>query len=211
MNTKVKVHIVNGDFLQDCLQAENALIVREMFVEGPIKADSINELFQARATYLEKTYAIPTEEYHIKSVTEFEKIQRIPNGAEVYLWFDYDLFCFVNLLFILQLLIKNKTLKLFLIRPLRRKKFSIWQGFGDHTKSDLMLAYSQRTPLKSRDLTDLLHLWNRLGKSANIKHHRLIPFLHKHLKDYLSLSQARKSKASWGFTEGQIKRLSTNS
>jgi len=98
----------------------------------------------------------------------------------------------VNLLFILQILVKNRTLKLSLVRPLRKRQFNIWQGFGNHTKSDLMRAYSQKTPLKKRDLDELVHIWNRLGKRSFIKHHRLIPFLQKHLVDYQLLAQAKK-------------------
>jgi hypothetical protein len=203
----MKLHILNGDCLQDILQAENAIIVREMFVEGPIISDSFDALLRARSTYLEKTYSIPFDEYQRKFVSEFEKIKYIPNHTEVFLWFDYDLFCFVNLLFILQILNKNKTLKLSLVRPLRKGQFKIWQGFGNHTKSDLMLAFSQKTPLKKRDLDELLHIWNMLGKRSIIKYHRIIPFLQKHLEDYQLFSQAKKIEASWGFTEGQIKRI----
>ena len=203
----MKLHILNGDCLQDILQAENAIIVREMFVEGPIISDSFDALLRARSTYLEKTYSIPFDEYQRKFVSEFEKIKYIPNHTEVFLWFDYDLFCFVNLLFILQILNKNKTLKLSLVRPLRKGQFKIWQGFGNHTTSDLMLAFSQKTPLKKRDLDELLHIWNMLGKRSIIKYHRLIPFLQKHLEDYQLFSQAKKIEASWGFTEGQIKRI----
>jgi hypothetical protein len=107
----------------------------------------------------------------------------------------------------IQLLIKNKTLKLSLVRPLRKRQFNIWQGFGNHTKSDLMRAYSQKTLLKKRDLDELVHIWNRLGKRSNLKYHRLIPFLQKHLVDYQLLDQAKKIEASWGFTEGQIRRI----
>jgi hypothetical protein len=203
----MKLHILNGDCLQDILQAENAIIVREMFVEGPIISDSFDALLRARSTYLEKTYSIPFDEYQRKFVSEFEKIKYIPNHTEVFLWFDYDLFCFVNLLFILQILNKNKTLKLSLVRPLRKGQFKIWQGFGNHTISDLMLAFSQKTPLKKRDLDELLHIWNMLGKRSIIKYHRLIPFLQKHLEDYQLFSKAKKIEASWGFTEGQIKRI----
>jgi hypothetical protein len=203
----MKLHILNGDCLQDILQAENAIIVREMFVEGPIISDSFDALLRARSTYLEKTYSIPFDEYQRKFVSEFEKIKYIPNHTEVFLWFDYDLFCFVNLLFILQILNKNKTLKLSLVRPLRKGQFKIWQGFGNHTTSDLMLAFSQKTPLKKRDLDELLHIWNMLGKRSIIKYHRLIPFLQKHLEDYQLFSQAKKIEASWGFTEGQVKRI----
>jgi len=207
----MKVHILNGDYLQDTLQAENALIVREMFVEGPIKADSWEAFFNKRADYLEKTYSIPVDEYQKKSISEFKKMQQIANHSEVYLWFDYDLFCFVNLLFVLQLRIKNKTLKLFLIRPLRKRSFRIWNGFGQHTKGELMQAFSKKNALKSKDVKDLLHLWKKLGKKPGLKHHRLIPFLQKHLEDYSVFSLSNKIEARWGFTEGQIKRILTKS
>ncbi len=81
----MKIHILNGDCLQDILQSENAIIVREMFVEGPIKADSFDALLRERATYLEKTYSIPFDEYQRKSVSEFEKLKYIPNHTEVFI------------------------------------------------------------------------------------------------------------------------------
>ena len=79
----MKLHILNGDCLQDILQAENAIIVREMFVEGPIISDSFDALLRARSTYLEKTYSIPFDEYQRKFVSEFEtnfsKIYNVKN------------------------------------------------------------------------------------------------------------------------------------
>jgi hypothetical protein len=107
------------------------LFVREMFVEGPIKADSFDALLRDRATYLEKTYAIPFDEYQRKSVSEFEKIRCIPNHTEAFMVLTTDLFCFVNLLFMIQILIKNKTLKLSLVRPLRKRNLT----FGRDSKS----------------------------------------------------------------------------
>jgi hypothetical protein len=80
----MKLHILNGDCLQDILLAENAIVVREMFVEGPIKADSFDALLRDRAMYLEKTYAIPFDEYQRKSVSDMDKIRCIPNHTEVF-------------------------------------------------------------------------------------------------------------------------------
>jgi len=207
VNTKMKVHILNGDNLQQTLQAENFLIVREMLVEGPLKADSWESFFQKREIYLAKTYSISSEEYQKKSVSEFEKIKQIASHSEVYLWFDYDLFCFVNLLFVVSVLGRNKTIKLFLVRPLRKRGFRIWRGFEPHTKADLMRAFSKKIQLQARDVNDLLNLWNRLGGRATLKYHRLIPFLHKHFQDYSSFEHAKKIEASWGFTDEQIKRI----
>ena len=203
----MSVHILNGDCLQATLQAENALIVREMFLEGPLTADSWEAFFKNRAIYLENTYSIPSDEYQKKSVSEFQKMLEIANHSEVYLWFDYDLFCFINFLLVLQMISQNKTLKLFLIRPLRKRSFRIWHGFGQHTKSELMHAYSLKKPLLRKEVKDLLCLWNKLGKKAVLKHHHLVPFLQKHLQDYPVFSQAKKIEARWGLTEEQIKQI----
>jgi hypothetical protein len=203
----VKVHILNGDCLQYVLQAENALVVREMLVEGPLKADSEESFFHLRADYLEKTYGISASEYEQKTVSEFKKMHRIPKHSEVYLWFDFDLYCFVHLLFIIELLQADKTLQLYVVRPLRKRKFRIWRGFDLHTKDDLMQAFSQKTKLSRNDIQAFRHIWKRLGKNGSGLHHRLVPFLHKHLQDYPLLDKALKIEARWGLTEGQITRI----
>jgi hypothetical protein len=203
----VKVHILNGDFLQDVLQEENAIVIREMLVEGPLKADSEESFFQSRADYLEKTYGIPALEYQQKTVPEFKKMRRIPKHSKVYLWFDFDLYCFVHLLFIIELLQADKTLQLYLVRPLRKRKFRIWRGFDLHSKSDLMQAFSQKRQLSRKDVHAFRHVWNRLGKNGFGLHHRLVPFLQKHLFDYPRLENATNIEARWGLTEGQIIRI----
>lgn len=203
----MKVHILNGDCLQSTLQAENALIVREMLVEGTIKANSWETFFRQRADYLAKTYGIPKEEYDKKTVTEFEKMQQIPDHSEVNLWFDYDLFCFVNLLFVIQILEQNKTLKLFLVRPLREPRFRIWQGFDGHRQADLQQAFSQRKKIGSKDLHLMNFLWNRLGKKIGLPDHGLLPFLSKHLSDYGSWQNSSVVRARWGLTGEQAARI----
>ena len=203
----MKVHILNGDCLHYVLQAENALVVREMLVEGPLKADSEESFFHLRADYLEKTYGISASEYEQKTVSEFKKMYLIPKHSEVYLWFDFDLYCFVHLLFIIELLQADKTLDLYLVRPLRKRKFRIWRGFDLHSKDDLMQAFSQKTKLSRNDIQAFRHIWKRLGKNGSGLHHRLVPFLHKHLQDYPLLEKATKIEARWGLTEGQISRI----
>jgi hypothetical protein len=176
-------------------------------VEGPLKADSEESFFQMRADYLEKTYGIPTSEYQEKSVSEFKKIRHIPTHSEVYLWFDFDLYCFVHLLFVIELLQADKTLRLYLVRPLRKRKFRIWRGFDQHTKKDLMQAFSKKSKLSRKDIQAFRHVWKQLGKKGSRLQHRLVPFLQKHLEDYPQLEKATKIEARWGLTEGQISRI----
>jgi hypothetical protein len=203
----MKVHILNGDCLQSTLQAENALIMREMLIEGPLKTDSFEAFYCQRADYLAKTYGIPLEEYDKKTVTEFEKMQQIPDHSEVNLWFDYDLFCFVNLLFVIQLLGQNKTLTLFLVRPLRESRFRIWRGFDGHSQADLKLAFSQRKKIESSDLKAFKTFWNRLGKKSAFPKHPLIPFLATHLTDYACWQKASSVQPRWGLTGEQATRI----
>jgi hypothetical protein len=203
----MKVHILNGDCLQSTLQAENAIIMREMLIEGPLKADSFEAFYRQRADYLAKTYGIPTEEYDKKTVTEFKKIKQIPDHSEVNLWFDYDLFCFVNLLFVIQLLGQNKTLKLFLVRPIREPRFRIWRGFDGHRQADLQQAFSQRKKIGSKDLHLMNFLWNRLGKKIGLPNHVLLPFLSKHLNDYGNWQNSSVVRARWGLTGEQAARI----
>ncbi|MHA8094361.1 DUF1835 domain-containing protein [Aquirufa lenticrescens] len=203
----MKVHILNGDCLQSTLQAENPIIMREMLIEGPLRAASLEAFFRQRALYLEKTYTISQEEYAQKTVTEIEKMQQIPDHSEVNLWFDYDLFCFVNLLFIIQLLSQNKTLKLFLVRPLREPRFRIWRGFSEHSQTKLKQAFSQRKRIEIRDLALLYTIWNRLGKEAAPLNTPLIPFLSKHLNDYIVWEKASIVQPRWGITGDQMARI----
>ncbi|UAJ14149.1 DUF1835 domain-containing protein [Aquirufa lenticrescens] len=203
----MKVHILNGDCLQSTLQAENPIIMREMLIEGPLGAASLEAFFRQRALYLEKTYTISQEEYAQKTVTEIEKMQQIPDHSEVNLWFDYDLFCFVNLLFIIQLLSQNKTLKLFLVRPLREPRFRIWRGFDGHSQTELKQAFSQRKKIGSSDLHFMYFLWNRLGKKNGLPDHVLLPFLSKHLNDYGSWQNSSVVRSRWGLTGEQAARI----
>lgn len=202
----MKVHILNGDCLQSTLQAENAIIMREMLVEGPLEADSFESFFRQRAFYLKETYSITHEEYQQKTVTEFEKIQQIPDHSEVFLWFDYDLFCFVNLLFVVQLLRQNKTLKLFIVRPLREQRFRIWRGFSEHSLADLKRAFSKKKRIGKTDLTYLHHLWKRLAKTNRLPGPPFLPFVSKHLTDYTAWQKATFVQPRWGLTEGQASR-----
>ena len=203
----MKIHILNGDCLQATLQAENAVIMRELLIEGPLKAASFDSFCRQRALYLEKTYAISQEEYAQKTVFEFEKILQIPDHSEVYLWFDYDLFCFINLLFVIQLIGHNKTLKLFLVRPLRKQKFRIWRGFSEHSQTELKQAFSQRKRIEIRDLTLLKTIWTRLGKEVAPRNTPLIPFLSKHLKDYVGWQKTPVVQPRWGITGDQAARI----
>lgn len=133
-------HITNGDHLAEDLKKtsiEGEIIVcREALVSGDLKEDFLEDFWELRAKTISEDYNVSRESYYEKSVSEFEKILNIPEGSEVNLWFEDDLFCQVNLWFCVSLLSKIKDLKIYRIFPKTTTK-NHWEGFADSDNFDL--------------------------------------------------------------------------
>jgi len=86
-------------------------------VTGPVDGSSLAELYDNRKSHLEE-FTGSTVDYEGAAIEEFNQIINLPNGAEVNLWFEYDLFCQVNLWFVLNLLsIKDRQMQMHLVLP----------------------------------------------------------------------------------------------
>lgn len=155
---KKQYHILNGDSLKDrfpeSIQGE-IIVARECMVDGDVTGNTLKEIFANRAQFMAATYEGCTiQEYHNKTITEFEKMFQIDADAEINLWFEDDLFCQVNLWFVLHLLREsNKTNSLFLIRPLHHSPYS----FGNHNAEELDSIYENRIALN--DMEKLTQFW----------------------------------------------------
>jgi len=177
-------HILNGDSLKDQFPKgiEGEIIVaRECLVDGDVKSNSLEELFAIRAKFIAELYGdYSIRNYYTDSVSEFEKIKRIPKRSTINLWFEDDLFCQVNFWFVAYLLFNFvQDVKVFLIRPDVHTPF----GFGGLNKSELEQVFKKRIQLdklyeiaslwefyKNGDLKNLLHTAVKLNDS--------FPFIH---------------------------------
>lgn len=151
-------HILNGDSLKDQfpegIEGEK-IIARECLVDGNVKGDNLAELYHSRAQFISNTYGGYTkEEYFEETVTEFKKMQDIQGDSEVNLWFEDDLFCQVNLWFVVHLLLESGTdTSLFLVRPEKHT----WYGFAGLNESELKTIYRNRIALTQLD--SIASLW----------------------------------------------------
>ena len=95
------MHILAGDYLAESFQQNDIegeiVVCRECLIEGETDARSLEEFWQLRAKFFEKTYG--ENNYHGKTVCEFEKINHITANDEVNLWFGNELFCQTNMWF----------------------------------------------------------------------------------------------------------------
>jgi len=151
-------HILNGDSLKaqlpEKIQGE-IIVVRECLVDGNVKGSNLVELFHSRAQFISQHYeGFSEKDYYENTVPEFQKIQGIANGADINLWFEDDLFCQVNLWFIINLLSNlHQHNTIFLIRPKTHNQY----GFGGLNESEFISVIESRFLLTKLD--ELASLW----------------------------------------------------
>jgi hypothetical protein len=154
-------HILNGDCLAEQLKFtkinQDFIICRECLLDGNVSADNLSEFWKVRANFISETFG--ANDYHQKVVQEFAKINQIPEGSDVYLWFENDLFCQINQWFVLNLLSRRANLKLFRVFPVIEKDTDIWKGFGIATTETLEKAYKSKVIFQSQDIELGINLW----------------------------------------------------
>lgn len=153
-------HILNGDALlerfPDAIAGER-IVMRECLVDGEVSGVSMRELYATRAKFINTAYPEFSEaEYYQHTVTELEKMRRLPNGAEVNLWFEDDLFCQVNMWFVMYLLHQSEyAYTIYLVRPPASSPYS----FAALDDTGLMSAYESRQQITQEQLALLAEMW----------------------------------------------------
>ena len=159
----MKIHVLPGDALTESFRKTNIdgeiVVCRECLVEGDVKAENPEDFWQARAAFIEKTYGEASEKYFHRVAGEFEKLKTFADaGAEINLWFEYELFCQVNLWFCLYFLGESEA-KIFRVAPVVRNESDLWKGFGDLSAEDLEKCFAERIEFTGKDMKLGALLW----------------------------------------------------
>ena len=113
-------HILNGDALLSKFPQEipgERISFRECLIDGPVAAKNREEFWAIREKFIEENYRPETNAiYKNYALAELSKINLIPDGSQVYCWFEEDLFCQVNLWFCLDML-RGKKIEVYLALP----------------------------------------------------------------------------------------------
>ncbi|MFM2394186.1 MAG: hypothetical protein RLZZ546_2168 [Bacteroidota bacterium] len=156
-------HILNGDCLADQLRKtqinNNFIVCRECLIEGDLYSENIDDFWIIRAKFISDNYNISTEEYFITTVSEFEKLNIIPDNSEVCLWFENDLFCQTNMWFVISILANYPTLKIFRVFPTIENTSDTWKGFGIANAEKLEHAYNSKIRFTHKDIELGENLW----------------------------------------------------
>jgi len=155
-------HVLNGDSLAYSFPAASingeVIVDREGLIDGGLEGDDLLSFWHTRADSM----GLPDDEYHRMVVAEFEKIRAAPAGAEFNLWFEFDLFCQVNMWFVLSLLAgldAEKKVYVVYTSWLTKEDKHFWNGFGPATTAQLIEAFDNRTLLSEADIQFGRDLW----------------------------------------------------
>lgn len=166
--------LVNGDCLAEQMKSSGlvfeGIVFREALITGPLAGDTWTKFWKTRTEFLTRQYGATENEVKEKTIAELEKLRSLPDGAELCLWFEDDLFCQVNLWFILNLLSGSRKIKIYRVFPLEATTENRWKGIGGASTSALAQAYEAKVPFTSSDLALGKNLWEayRLGDGAQL-------------------------------------------
>lgn len=135
------------------------VICREALIAGPIDADTIFEFWDQRARFILAEYGEDEIGYHDTVADELAKLLDMDEDAEVNLWFEYELFCSVNMWFCLSLL-RETGATVYRVEPIGLDEANRWDGFGKFDGDDLKACYELRTKMTAEDIELGTALWN---------------------------------------------------
>lgn len=159
----MKVHVLPGDataaeFRKTGIEGD-VIVCRECLISGDVDADSLSEFWDQRARFILSAFGEDDIEYHEKVADELAKLIDLEEGTEVNLWFEYELFCSVNMWFCLYLL-QETDAEIYRVEPLVLKADDRWKGFGGLDPVALATCFEGRKALTSEDVALGTDLWN---------------------------------------------------
>lgn len=161
--TSKTLHITNGNSLTDYLKELDFkgefLTWQEMLCEGPLiaKIDS-KEFFDIRKQFLSEFYEVEIDEMELKR--ELNKLNDISEYSEIILWFEYDLFCHINMIGVLNLIYQKEIKKpIYLVCSGRVAGEKFLKGLAELKPAQITDHYKNRVKLTEEDLDLAVVLW----------------------------------------------------
>lgn len=170
---KKTLHITNGSSLTSYLKELNYkgdfLTWHEMLCEGPTETKiATNSFIAKRKEFLNTFYDIEIDED--KFTDELHKIDSANSYTEIVLWFEYDLFCHINMVAVISLL-KEKRIStpLSLVCSGRIQNEEALKGLSELNPEQLDSHYKNRINLTKSDIEIALNVWEiYCGKDHNL-------------------------------------------
>ncbi len=164
---KNTLHITNGDSLthrlNDLKLVEGVFFTwREMLCEGPTEIQIESQIaISKRKTFLKKYYRISEEDYEEKFVSQLHLLDDVDKYDDIILWFEYDLFCHINMIAAISLLVRKglKNKPIYLVCSGRIENEKRLMGLCELSEKQLKDHYQNKIQLTIDDIELTEHIW----------------------------------------------------
>lgn len=177
---KKPLHITNGTNLTTIINQlgfeGEKLTWQEMLCEGPTSeiVDS-EEFLNLRKSFFNKFYDVDLDVDLIKN--ELNKLNHAENYSEIILWFEYDLFCHINMIAVISLIHQKKIeVPIYLICSGRIESSKNLKALSELSSEQLMKHYKNKVLLDAKGIDLANTIW---GIYCGIDHNLLKPFIVK--------------------------------
>ena len=168
-------HILNGDAIAaqfpDDLEGI-PVIIREAFVEGPVSTRFSDDFWDERIAFININYQAEREDYEEQFLSQLEILDQIQPTDRVYLWFEDDLFCLVNMLFVISYVSQKTQPDFYRVFPVADNQ--LWKGFSSADENELMSSFRSAVKLEAEDIDLANQLWEAYCKNDREKLHMLV-------------------------------------
>lgn len=168
---KNTLHILNGDgtanSFKDSAIPGDTLIWREMMMEGPVAGFAEGKPFwMLRSRFIAGTFGQQADQYEDIFLAEFMKLAQVANYEEVVLWFEFDLFCQANYLFLLNWFSRHAPqASLSIVSPGSHPEVIPFQGMGQLSPTQLAELYPDRVALDADAMWFGSDVWDAYARS----------------------------------------------
>ncbi|WP_272149447.1 DUF1835 domain-containing protein [Tenacibaculum aiptasiae] len=163
--TSSLLHITNGDITT--LQLKNLnfkgdiITWREMLCEGKTSVDVGSENFwKTRFDFLKSSYKVTKRKFIDYTLKEYRNLCNQKKQDEIVLWFEYDLFCQINMLAVISWLKRyRKNQKISLVCSGKVANSEKMLGLGELSPIQLKEHFKNRIILSQDDIEYADYIW----------------------------------------------------
>ena len=159
------LHITNGDnttnYLKKLHFSGDFITWREMLCEGKTTTDVGSEIFwKNRFNFLKSSYKISKQKFINYTLKEYRNLCKKKDTKEIVLWFEYDLFCQINMIAVISWLKKyRKGYHISLVCSGKIKGSKKLKGLSELTVNQLHQHYKNRVDLTQDDIEYADYIW----------------------------------------------------
>ena len=159
------LHITNGSALTDYLlkldisKKENIITWEETLCVGPtVEEVASPEFIKIRQAFFKSFYDLTLSKKDL--ISDLQKLDDISNFTEIVLWFEYDLFCHINMVAVISLLEqKGIYLPLYLVCSGRVEGEKGLKALGELNPQQLQAHYDNKVKLNVDDIALAKKVW----------------------------------------------------